>query len=60
MPLYVYKCSSCLNEFEELRKIHEDVSTSQCPECGSTSEKQLVTGSFKFQGGSPTRSRQGV
>lgn len=62
MPIYSYRCTDpkCLNEFEELRKIHEDVSTCSCPDCGSEAKKQLVTGSFKFKYGSPTGSRQGV
>lgn len=60
MPFYLYQCSTCSNEFEELRKVHEDTSHAPCPSCGAEAEKKLATGSFKFKGGSPTGSRPGV
>ncbi len=62
MPLYEYQCRDCSTQFECLAKYSESLGIPQpCPDCKSLStEKKLASGSFRFDGGSPTGSRPGV
>ena len=41
MPLYKYRCSSCENTFEELRRMDDRNKPISCPECGANSELTL-------------------
>lgn len=41
MPLYVFKCSACAREFEELCKA--DAKAPDCPDCGNSSERKVAT-----------------
>ncbi|MFH1892062.1 MAG: zinc ribbon domain-containing protein [Candidatus Zixiibacteriota bacterium] len=56
MPIYEFRCASCLAEFELLVGMgHKDVS---CPECGSGEcEKQFST--FGFSSGGKFTSSHG-
>lgn len=35
MPIYVYRCKSCENTFEELVRSMDSGETIPCPSCGS-------------------------
>lgn len=56
MPLHEYKCSTCNFEFEELKKVNEDVETSPCKKCGSPAKRKISLFSSVVSGGSPTES----
>ncbi len=58
MPLYQYKCSSCEKSRELLLPMLHNLP--KCPDCNSSLEKEVASGSFRFDGGSPTGSRPGV
>lgn len=39
MPIYVYECSYCNNEFDEYHSIHENSGKTHCNKCGNTAFK---------------------
>lgn len=41
MPLYEYACAICDNHFERLRPVSQMDESTNCPDCGSASERQL-------------------
>jgi putative FmdB family regulatory protein len=50
MPIYEYRCSSCGFEKEVLQKMSEPI-LSQCPSCGRSSFKKLVSAAgFQLKG----------
>lgn len=50
MPLYEYRCPDCGHEFEQLQKF-SDPPTKDCPECGETNVKKLISRtSFSLKG----------
>ena len=50
MPIYEYKCNSCGVELEKLQKI-SDPPLKECPECGKSSMKKLISAtSFRLKG----------
>ncbi len=51
MPSHDYRCVRCLTMFEERHSIKESPpQISQCPECGSTAERQFATPAFNAKG----------
>ncbi len=51
MPIYVYKCDNCKEEFEIEQSIKSSASA-ECPKCQTTSEHRLIAGSsFVLTGG---------
>ena len=45
MPTYEYECKKCGNQFERSERISEHGSKRvRCPECKSTSVRQMVSG----------------
>lgn len=42
MPMYVYKCSGCEHELEEMQSVN-DALLRKCPECGKLKLKKQVT-----------------
>lgn len=51
MPVHDYRCQRCLTVFEERHSIKDGPpSTSECPECGSTAERQFSTPAFNSKG----------
>jgi len=51
MPIYEYRCDACGHEFEQIQKISED-SLQECPDCGETALKKLVSAAgFRLKGG---------
>ena len=55
MPLYTYKCSSCMHEFELITKIanYKDAEAQECPECKSNNTISLKVSAPAF--GDPVR-----
>ena len=50
MPIYAYRCESCGHEAEVLQKISE-VPLVDCPECGKTGMKKLISAAgFQLKG----------
>ena len=47
MPIYEYYCANCNIEFEALRPASRSNEPAECKVCGSESERQLSTFSFK-------------
>ena len=41
MPLYEYSCRICLNTFERLRPVSQMNDSTNCPDCGGPSDKQM-------------------
>jgi putative FmdB family regulatory protein len=49
MPLFVFKCQTCLKVIERI--VSSDVKVVECPECSGAAEKQLTApGGFNLQG----------
>ncbi len=50
MPIYEYQCDSCGHEMEALQKM-SDAPLTDCPECGKSSLKKLVSAAgFRLSG----------
>lgn len=43
MPLYEFECSKCHHEFEAFIKLDESYENLECPRCGKTSPKKLIS-----------------
>lgn len=51
MPLYLYLCLSCQEEFEEIRPVSDKDKTILCPNCNSSkTQKQVSSCSFTLKG----------
>jgi putative FmdB family regulatory protein len=51
MPIYEYQCESCSHRLEKLQKM-SDAPLSDCPECGQSTLKKLVSAAaFRLKGG---------
>ncbi|MCK5117755.1 MAG: zinc ribbon domain-containing protein [Candidatus Aegiribacteria sp.] len=44
MPTYEYRCQNCGHRFDEFHQMN-DTAERKCPECGSTVERMIGTGS---------------
>ena len=44
MPLYEYRCTSCGQTFEKLRRMQDADSDIQCPQCESEEIERLLSG----------------
>ncbi|MEI6046700.1 MAG: zinc ribbon domain-containing protein [Chloroflexota bacterium] len=57
MPVYVYKCLDCGNDFERLRGISSSDSELACPSCGKegTAKRKLTTFSAMSKMGGVSR-----
>ena len=50
MPIYEYRCESCGKELEKIQKF-SDLPLKDCPECGKSSLRKLVSASsFRLKG----------
>lgn len=50
MPIYDYECQHCAARMEKIQKIN-DAALVDCPECGQSSLKKVVTaGNFRLKG----------
>jgi putative FmdB family regulatory protein len=43
MPIYEFECSQCETVYERFMKIDEKYDILECPSCGATKPKKLVT-----------------
>jgi len=43
MPLYEYACEDCGTSFEQLVSARDRDNGAQCPECGSSNAKRLIS-----------------
>jgi len=51
MPIYEYQCESCSHRLEKLQKM-SDAPLSDCPECGQSTLRKLVSAAaFRLKGG---------
>lgn len=51
MPIYEYQCESCSHRLEKLQKM-SDAPLTDCPECGQSTLKKLVSAAaFRLKGG---------
>ena len=57
MPIFEYRCSNCIEVFEELRLSRNDHSV-ECPHCGGRKAKQLFS-VFAAQTGGRSKSGAG-
>jgi len=50
MPIYEYECQSCRHRLEKLQRISDEPLT-DCPECGATALKRLISAAgFRLKG----------
>lgn len=50
MPIYEYRCQSCGHELEKLQRLN-DAALIDCPECGKSALKRLVSAAgFRLKG----------
>jgi putative FmdB family regulatory protein len=47
MPIYTYRCKKCKYDFEELKRVREDMGSALCPKCGG---KAQITEDYMAQG----------
>ena len=51
VPIYEYQCDSCSHRLEKLQKM-SDAPLTECPECGASTLKKLVSAAaFRLKGG---------
>ncbi|HOO75620.1 MAG: FmdB family transcriptional regulator [Thermotogae bacterium] len=50
MPIYRYICSSCGNEFTELKNSNENTSEAICEKCGAVAERAYANIGISFKG----------
>jgi len=43
MPIYEFECRACKTVYERFMKIDEGYDVLECPSCGATKPKKLVT-----------------
>jgi len=43
VPIYEYQCQDCGNEFTALRPMAQSHAASDCPDCGQSSPRVLIT-----------------
>jgi putative FmdB family regulatory protein len=43
MPIYEFECTKCTHAYERVMKIDEPYDDLECPSCGATKPKKLVT-----------------
>ena len=53
MPMYEYRCKSCGNKLEKIRRLSERDAAAECPVCGAEAER--VASTFALGGGGPAR-----
>lgn len=58
MPMYEYRCVTCGETYEELRKMEEADTDLECPHCGARDIRRLVSG-FATRGGGCSPSPSG-
>ena len=51
MPIYEYACPHCGKTFEEWLRSSDDAGAQPCPDCGTSSPRQMSNTSFILKGG---------
>lgn len=49
MPIYEYRCTKCLREFEAMQKF-SDEPIRTCPDCGGKAKRLISRSSFQLKG----------
>ena len=48
MPLFIYHCDSCGNEFELLSQSYDESSIKKCSECGRMAKRRIAVVNLSF------------
>ena len=56
MALYEYKCSECEEQFDVMRPMTAADEPAQCPECGGTESRRLISNFTSITPGASTLS----
>ncbi len=51
MPIYVYKCRKCGEEFEQFRSISASDDEVACPKCGTKKPQRMICSVFSKSAG---------
>lgn len=60
MALYEYKCSGCTERFELMRSMSAADEPAECPECGGTDSRRLISNFASITPGASTLSTNPV
>ena len=60
MALYEYKCSECEEQFDVMRPMTAADEPAQCPECGGTESRRLISNFTSITPGASTLSTNPV
>jgi putative FmdB family regulatory protein len=60
MALYEYKCSECEEQFDVMRPMTAADESAQCPECGGTESRRLISNFTSITPGASTLSTNPV
>ncbi len=60
MALYEYKCSECEEQFDVMRPMTSADEPAQCPECGGTESRRLISNFTSITPGASTLSTNPV
>ena len=60
MALYEYKCSECEEQFDVMRPMTAADEPAQCPECGGTESRRLISNFSSITPGASTLSTNPV
>ena len=60
MALYEYKCSECEEQFDVMRPMTAADEPAQCPECGETESRRLISNFTSITPGASTLSTNPV
>ena len=60
MALYEYKCSDCEEQFDVMRSMAAADEPAQCPECGGTESRRLISNFTSITPGASTLSSNPV
>jgi putative FmdB family regulatory protein len=60
MALYEYKCSECEEQFDMMRPMTAADEPAQCPECGGTESRRLISNFTSITPGASTLSTNPV
>ena len=60
MALYEYKCSECEEQFDVMRPMTAADEPAQCPECGGTESRRLISNFASITPGASTLSTNPV
>ncbi|MCL6518502.1 MAG: zinc ribbon domain-containing protein [Armatimonadetes bacterium] len=56
MPIYEFKCQNCGTRFEKLCNINSAASGINCPNCGASEVRRLISAFYSHGSSSPSSS----